>query len=140
MRKLIGFFFLSIQLTQANQWSIEKVKETYNLVTRKSSKIYSYYIPTTGSVPKIIKNDNLGKSVLRVVYYAGSAGTSEIVKTYRAALIDKTTMKLIKDLPFKYELDKNSKLKLVQPQWTIKNEELSVIDNESGVSFKYQLK
>ncbi|MCP4912128.1 MAG: hypothetical protein GY909_03330 [Oligoflexia bacterium] len=140
MKKLIGLFLLLSQLTFANQWSIEKVKDTYNLTTRKSSKLYSYFIPTTGSVPKVIKEEMIGENLLKVIYYSGSAGTSQIVKSYRAVLIDKRTMKLIQDLPFKYELDKGSKLDLIQPEWSIKNNQLSVIDKESGVNFKYPLK
>ena len=68
---------------------------------------------------------------------AGSAGTTDIVTSYRAVLFNSKLKKYIGDIPIKYESQLNKKIK--QPVIIIEENTLTTYDENSGLRDKIVL-
>jgi hypothetical protein len=123
--------FISQQL-MANTWAFVKVNGEYYLQTPNGSN-HSVVIET--GIPKIEKIEDLSESLSKITYYAGEAGTSQIIEIYRAALFNKTNQKIIGDYPSHYK----GEAILTQPEWTIKNDQLIIKDKNEDIEVKIQL-
>ncbi len=134
---LLSFTFLNVS---AGQWYIEKIKDTFQLSISKNSKSHSYFVASEGGTPKFVEEKSLNEKYLQVIYFAGTAGSSQPIDIYRSLVLDKTTMKLVKDLPYKYEPSKGTTYKPTQPVWKIEKSKLTVTDKENASNFTISLK
>lgn len=89
-----------------------------------------YKITSIGGEPKVEKLMKKDESpgIIYVIYYAGSAGTSHIVTSYRAVVFDLKKNKFLGDVAYKYE--SQQKKKVYQPSWKYEDGKL-IVEDES---------
>lgn len=126
---------LSFQLGAAQDWELEERESYYFLNTPQGTKLQ---VPSDGGRPRLIGIEKLGEHHLKVVIYTGTAGTSEPVKIYRAALFHNETFDFLGFYPVKYEA-RAGQQNFPQPLWTLKNNELHIQDEQENINTKIKL-
>lgn len=116
----------------AADWSFVKVGEEYFL---QSPDGLNHQVTTETGIPKITKLEDITQQTIKIEYLAGEAGTSQNIQIYRAALFNKKTNKLIGDYPSRYQGVES----LIQPQWTLEKDQLSIKDENEGLDIKVNL-
>ena len=96
-------------------WKVNNIKGNFLLESSKTKK--SFAVQSVGGRPKFLKEEVYKKNFLRVIYSAGSAGTSQPVEVLRAILIRKSDQKYLGDFPYAYKPAKGASYKPSTPQW-----------------------
>jgi hypothetical protein len=118
-------FLISIAWAQEASWKVVKKGADFFIHSPEGK---SFVIQSVGGKPHFIKAESYEKDYLRVIYYAGSAGTSSPVIVSRALLFKKSPLKFLGDFPFSYEKGKGAKEDPEQPIWKVKSKTLTVTD------------
>lgn len=119
------FFLLSLASAEEVSWKVQKKGTEFFMVSPEGK---SFVVQSVGGKPRFIKAESFEKDYLRVIYNAGSAGTSSPIIVNRALLFKKSPLTYMADLPFSYQKDKGAKENPEQPIWKVKNKTLTVID------------
>ncbi|MBT3585801.1 MAG: hypothetical protein HN509_12925 [Halobacteriovoraceae bacterium] len=127
MRKLIVVFFvictpLSALPAIGKEWRVTVFMDHFFLQKLSNKKLMKK-IKSVGGRPRferVILNKK--SKVQLLVYFAGTAGTSFMVETYRAVIFDTNSKKFLGDFPFAY---KGSK-KIKQPRWIFDKGHISI--------------
>jgi len=139
MNKIRKLTFLILLLfinnAQATDYSVLDEQGFYYLVKgeQKLCEIYS-----VGGLPKFIKLEEVitNKNIVFIKYFAGTAGTHNLIDVYRACIYDTNKQQTIADVPYKYQSDTH---KMLQPQFKISADILIVIDRESEETIEVKL-
>ena len=104
---------LFIGSTQAHEYSVLDQQGFYYLVIaeKKLCEIIS-----VGGMPKFIELEKVAenKNIILLKYFAGTAGTHDLIDSYRACIYDAKNQRALADIPYKYDSD-NHKMK--QPEF-----------------------
>lgn len=126
--KAVFFIILiaaNVLASNAKDWKVVQKKGEFFL---EFPQRRTFSIQSAGGTPKHVKTENYGKNFLRVVYHAGSAGTSRPVEVYRAILFKKKPLKYLGDFPYAYSSKQEKGPKLEQPVWSLEGEKITVKD------------
>lgn len=95
-------------------------------------------IPSVGGMPKFIKLEKIksNQDVVLIKYFAGTAGTYDLIDIYRACVYDTKKKLALADVPYKYQSDNH---KMVQPKFIISANLLIVTDPENEEYFEIKL-
>lgn len=85
--------------------------------------------------PKIEKVEPIGEEAIKVIYYAGSVGTSQPVEVYRAAVFKKKDYQFLGSFPHHYK----GNPQMAQPKWTVSGKSLHIVDAEEEIDTKLEL-
>lgn len=118
-------FLLNIASAQEASWQVVKKGADFFMLAPGGK---SFVIQSVGGEPRFIKAQSYEKDYLRVIYYAGTAGTSSPVIVNRALLFKKSPLSFLGDFPFSYEKGKGAKEDPEQPRWKVRNKTLTVTD------------
>ncbi len=135
----ISILLFSFTNLEANNFKADNVSN-WKIVTGDNSyyiqkldkETKMYQISSIGGVPKvteILKKEEAPQYIF-VIYYAGSAGTTAIVTSYRAVIFKQESNKFIADIPYKYSSDQIDEI--IQPTWSFTNQKLTVYDDSDG--------
>lgn len=123
---------MSFFIGKSYAWEVKTVKSDFVLLHKGKS----FSIISEGGTPKFVKTEELSSDYLKVIYYAGTAGTSAPCQIHRALVLAKKTQKVIGDFPVSSECE-NSELE--KAKWILKDETLLVIDPQTEMTQKVAL-
>jgi hypothetical protein len=130
---LIIFSFISLSGFSETSWEFVKVKDEYFLQAPNGT---NHNVHFESGKPEVTKIEKINESYSKVVYYAGEAGTSQIVKIYRAAVFKNQNFKYIGNYPSHYEGIAN----IQQPQWVVSESQLIIKDENEDIQVSIALK
>ncbi|NQZ83072.1 MAG: hypothetical protein HRT52_18855 [Colwellia sp.] len=139
MNKIRGLKFLLVLLfisnAQAADYSVLDEQGFFYLVKaeQKLCEIHS-----VGGLPKFIKLEYISSNqeVVLIKYFAGTAGTHDLIDVYRACVYDTKNKRALADVPYKYQSDNHE---MLQPKFKVSANLLIVIDLENEETFEIKL-
>ncbi len=121
------------QLATAGGWQVEEMAGEFFLThpTRTPTQIQS-----AGGVPRFLAEVPWGSHLTKVIYDAGISGTSRLIGTERALLLETQTGAIIGDYPYRYRAlaDEPSDFLLQQPLWELNAVEFRIVDDTQGLN------
>ncbi|MDD0854080.1 hypothetical protein HBN50_13285 [Halobacteriovorax sp. GB3] len=126
MKLLFTLCFLISFQTLANDWYIQD-KDGFFLLTSKEDKEHYYQLRDVGGGPEFQQVEILRGDIVKLIYNAGTAGTSAPISMIRAIVYNTKTKKFLGDYPLAYR--SVMKMSFEQPQWQIKENILYVSDS-----------
>lgn len=148
MRTFIVFLFTFTLITHVNakefaskitEWKIISGDNHY-YIQKLDSKTKIFKILSVGGEPRvdkiIWKKESPG--IIYVIYQAGSAGTSHIVKAYRAVIYDLKNNKFLGDVAYRYISENNKEI--YRPTWIFHKGKLSIEDESYNTKVTIPLK
>jgi hypothetical protein len=127
--------FLFISNAQAADYSVLDEQGFFYLVKaeQKLCEIYS-----VGGLPKFIKLEPISanQDVVLLKYFAGTAGTHDLIDVYRACVYDTKKKQALADVPYKYQSDNHE---MLQPKFNVSANLLIVTDRENEETFEIKL-
>lgn len=122
------FIILGLLLiSNSYAWEVKTNKSDFFLV----EKDQSYSIISEGGTPRFIKAEALNTDYTKVIYFAGTAGTSDPCDIYRALVVGKSSKKVVGDFPVSAKCA-SSPMELAL--WTLKDNKLEVLDPQTDAT------
>ncbi len=143
MKTITLFLFLFSILIEAKARNYGENIKDWKIITGENN----YYIQKLDKEPRMFKISSIGglpkikkiiekkqsPDIIYVIYYAGSAGTSHIITSYRAVAFNLKKNKFLGDLAYEYKSEQGEKV--YQPSWRFKDGKL-IVEDESYNSKK----
>lgn len=129
MKKYLTIFilFTSVAFSQTKNWKVIVFNDNF-YIENQDKKSLRHKLISSGGEPKFHEVVVKTNRVSLIVYYSGSAGTSTIVKSYRALVWDNKIKDFRGDFPYKSISNSG---KFPQPQWTFEAGKIKIFDPES---------
>jgi len=133
--KSLLFTLLLISTTHAHEYSVIDQQGFFYLI-KAEKKICE--IISVGGMPKFIKLEKIpdNQNIVLLKYFAGTAGTYDLIDVYRACIYDKSKQRALADIPYKYDSDND---KIMQPELLISPDLIKVYDPENDQRFNIKL-
>jgi len=120
--------------TSSADWRVLEREKDFVLA---HSSGQSHKIKTVGGRPEFRRQRQLTGGLLLVIYYAGVAGTSQLVAVERALVLDRENLALLGDYPYRYSTETGPTTE--QPQWCFEGRSLRVRDPSFGMDERLAL-
>jgi len=134
MKKIL-LALLFIGTVQAHEYSVLDQQGLFYLI-KAEQKLCE--IVSVGGMPKFIVVETIAenKNVILLKYFAGTAGTHDLIDSYRACIYDLKKQQALADIPYQYHSDNH---KMRQPELKFSTEMINVYDAENGQHFEIKL-
>lgn len=117
-------------IADEEQWQVVRDGEGFALLHGDKT----YPIDFDVGTPRYLETVQLNENFHAVVYASGDVGTSTIIRIQRALLFNGE--RYLDNVPYLY-INLNTNYEL-GPEWTIKRDEIVIVDHEIGGSWRFQ--
>ncbi|MFG1499294.1 hypothetical protein ABMA70_03730 [Halobacteriovorax sp. XZX-3] len=141
MKKILlitTFLFQTIVSAGVSDWSIVNIKGDFWLKKKDSKTLKAKITKRTGK-SKVTETKSVGDNYELIIYYAGSAGTFQLIDIYYAVIFDKKKNQFIGDYPWEYKAQEGSK-KVDNPKWDISKKVIKINDPQTDLKKTIQLR